>query len=181
MQYTISSIGNDKQGELECTQDNLGETIALENNFGVDSKKIGNAKKIKVGNSKETEIINEVFKDHQDSLNMSSIERELKENKLREHYIEQPLQEHALETFDVAISTICIAGDNQKDIKCNSKPVKVKTFQCTNLTRLPASPILHQEQNESLELAKEILHSANNAKAQKFRTVGLEQDKYTNL
>ena len=62
-------------------------------------------------------IINDDFKDHQDSLNMSSIEREIEENRLREHYIEQPLQEHALETFDVARSAICIAGDNQKDLK----------------------------------------------------------------
>ena len=107
---------------------------------------------------------------------MSSIEREIEENKLREHYIEQPLQEHALETFDVARSAIYIAGDNPKDFKCNSRPVKVKSCQSK-----PVSPISHHEHHESLELTKEICHSANNTKPQKFRTVGLEQDKYTNL
>ena len=134
------------------------------------------AKTTKIGNAEETKTINGDFKDHEDSLNMSSIEREIEENKLREHYIEQPLQEHALETFDVARSAICIAGDNQKDFKCNSRPVKVKSIQSK-----PVSPILHQEQNKSFELTKEIGHSVNNAKPQKFRTVGLEQDKYTNL
>ena len=145
----------------------------MEKKFGAETKKIGNAD--------ETKIINDDFKDHQDSLNMSSIEREIEENRLREHYIEQPLQEHALETFDVARSAICIAGDNQKDLKRNSKPYKVKSFQSSNLTPSPISPILQHEHNKSLELTKEILHSANNAKPQKFRTVGLEQDKYTNL
>ena len=140
------------------------------------------AKTTKIGNAEETKTINGDFKDHEDSLNMSYIEREIEENKLREHYIEQPLQEHALETFDVARSAICIARDNQKDFKCNSRPVEVKRFQSTNITPLPASPILHHEQNKSLELTKEILHSANNAKPQTFhRTIGLEQDKYTNL
>ena len=82
-------------------------------------KKLG-AETAKIGNAEETKIINGDFKDHEDSLNMSFIEREIEENRLREHYIEQPLQEHALETFDVARSAICIAGDNSDVLEAKS-------------------------------------------------------------